>query len=146
MRSLAGRWAKGVAVDALIELFRRTPNDQEALKWAIGNTLEVVARASDMSRIYELSIDRQHVGRGMLVGMLWRVKDPDPVPALKELVVNPGCAFAAMSSLRRLVPPAEARAVIKPLLKDPNEGVRNAARANLRRIEKRLRQAPDSSR
>jgi hypothetical protein len=146
VRSLSGKWARGVAVAPLIGLFRRTSNDDWALKWAIGNALSVVARPGDLPEIYELAIDREHAGRGMLVGMLWRVRDPDPVPELRTLAGDPDCAFNAMAALRRKVSASEARLVIEPLLSDPDVRVRNAARENLKRIDKRLRQEEGTSR
>jgi HEAT repeat protein len=82
----------------------------------------------------------------MLVGMLWRLQDPDPVPALNKLARDPDCAFNAMAALRRKVSASEARVVIEPLLSDPDVRVRNAARENIKRIDKRLRQEADSSR
>ena len=139
VRSLSTPWARGVAVDPLLDRFRRTPNDQLGLKWAIGNALATVARPRDLPALYELAIDRSHVGRGMLVGELWRLKDPDPVPELRQLVEDPDCAFAAMTSLRRKIGPEEARPVIEPLTRADDERLRNAARENLRRIDKRVR-------
>lgn len=138
VRSLSTKAGRGIAVAPLLDLFRKTPNEQFALKWAIGNALDVVARREDLPSIYVLAIDHSHVGRSMLVGMLWRVTEPDPVPALRALIADPDCAFAAMSSLRRKLTPEEARSVIGPLTDDTNEKVRNAARENLKRINKRL--------
>lgn len=138
VRSLSTRAAQGIAVAPLLELFRKTPNEHFGLKWAIGNALSVVARREDLPSIYELAIDRSHVGRSMLVGILWRVTEPDPVPELQALAADPDCAFAAMSSLRRRLTPEEARFVIGPLTADSDLRVRNAARENLKRIDKRL--------
>jgi hypothetical protein len=142
VRSLSGPWARGVAVAPLIDLFRRTPNQEFALKWAIGNALSVVARPSDLREIYELAIDGRHTGRGMLVGMMWRLRDPDPVPELSKLVADPDCAFNAMAALRRRVSASQARLIIEPVLASPDVRLRNAARENLKRerVDKRLRQ------
>jgi len=139
VRSLSTSAARGIALVPLIRLFRRTPNEQFALKWATGNALATVAGREDLPMLYELAIDTEHVGRGMLVGELWRLSDPDPVPRLRELASDPDCAFGAMSSLRRKLTPEDARAVIAPLTEHSDERVRNAARTNLKRIDKRLK-------
>ncbi len=141
VRSLSTSAARGSAFVPLLDLFRRTPNGQASLKWAIGNALSVVAQRTDLPAVYEVAIDRSHVGRSMLVGMLWRLAEPDPVPELRILVADPDCAFAAMSSLRRKVSPDEARSVIGPLTDNAVETVRNAARENLKRVNKASRQA-----
>jgi len=79
----------------------------------------------------------QGVSRQPLIAMLWRVKTPAAVQILLDALGNPDTALVAMSALRRRLGSTQARQHIAPLLTHPDQRVRQAARQQLHRIDKR---------
>ncbi len=138
VRALAVKWAKGVAAPPLIEEFRRAPEAEElGLKWAIANTLSVVADDSVFGDITELVRDRQHGrAREMLAVALGNMKDSRVADILIELLDDAQVAGHALTALRKLAPP-QARSAVERLLDHPKDWIRNEARRALNEIRKK---------
>lgn len=104
VRSLTGE--KAATPDALKPLvieFREAPDEDWALKWAIGNALSTLADASIVDDLVELASDRRHgKDREMLMDALARTKDERALALLVELVDDDEVAGHAISALRRL--------------------------------------------
>ena len=106
VRSLTGESAAAPdALQPLVAEFRRAPDEEWALKWAIGNALSTLADASIVDDLVELAADRRHgKGREMLMDALGRTKDERALELLVELVDDDEVAGHAISALRRLGP------------------------------------------
>jgi HEAT repeat protein len=140
VRSLTTRFAKPVAAPVLIEEFRRTPTDQAALKWAMGNALDVVADQSFIDELLGLVGDPGHgAARQMIVLRLGRArKDPRVVDALLPLLEEEDVTMPAISALRQQLGPERARSHVARLLDHPSERIRTIALDQLRRIDRTL--------
>jgi hypothetical protein len=140
VRHLSTKYAKPVAAQPLVEEFRRTPTDQEALKWAIGNALDVVADNSVVPELLELAREQQHgSGRQMIVRRLGRApKQPEIVETLAGLLEDEDVALHAMSALRQQLGPAAARPHIARLQDHSSELIRTQARRELKKLDRVL--------
>ena len=140
-RRLKTSTAKRIATAALIEQFRTVQDP--SVKWAIGETLQYVANRDQYDDLVDLAADPQHgQARGMLVDMLWRVKTDRADQAILDALDQPGVYRSAMSAARRRFGNETARRHIAPLIDHTDEGVRKAARDQLKRIDR----ASDSAR
>ena len=101
-RSMTGEpSAMGEGAKALLNEFRRAPDDEWSLKWAIGNALSTLADpclADDL--IVVLQDPRQGIGRQMLCEALRRTKDPRAPDVLIDLIPDPDVGGHAIAALR----------------------------------------------
>lgn len=136
-RQLKTPTAKTIATAPLIKQFRTV--QEQSVKWAIGETLHYVADRSQYDDLVDLAADPQHgQARGMLVDMLWRVKTDRADQAILAALDQPGVYRSAMSAARRRFGNETARQHIAPLVNHTDEGVRNAARDQLKRIDRTI--------
>jgi len=136
VRALATKYAKPIAAAPLIEEYKKTPNSEGSLKWAIGNSLAVVADDSVFEAIVGLATDRTHAGnRDMVVVALGNMKRPEAVDVLIKLLADEEVAGHALVALRKLGA-KKARPVIEPFLKHPKTWVRNEAKRTIAKLDK----------
>jgi hypothetical protein len=140
VRHLSTKYARGVAVDALLREFHAAPAEPSGLKWAIGNALDVVTTRKHVDLLLPLVLDVRHgVGRQMVVSRLGRLSgDERIVDALRTLSEDPDVCLHAMGGLRRLLDPSDAVAAIEALMQHPDEGVRRAAKRELTKARRKL--------
>ena len=103
VRTLSVPSARPIAARALVAEFER-PNTPDALKWAVGNALEVVADDSVIADLLRLARDRQQgKARQMVVVALGNAKMNGAVTeALIELLCDDEVAVHAAIALGRL--------------------------------------------
>lgn len=132
VRSLAVKEARGVAAPALLREFRRDGSPE--YRWAVGNTLEVVADDAVFDETAELARDRTYGrDRQMLVLALARMSDPRAVDVLTGLLDDESVAGHAVMALGRLKVP-QARSAIEQCLDHPQPWVRKEAKKALAKI------------
>jgi HEAT repeat protein len=105
IRSLATEAASGQAERPLIKLFqsdRFTREPASLIKWAIGNTLNVLNCDGLGSELLAIAADRQHgMARQMIVLKLGALAEPDPVPTLITLLDDEAVSGQAATALGR---------------------------------------------
>lgn len=141
VRALAVKEAVGEDVSrAMIREFEAispsAPPSEQALKWAIANTLSVVARDSVFEKVAALASNKQHgKAREMLAVALGNMKDPRAVDVLLELLDDDEVARHALMALGKLKA-EKAKLAIERFLDHPKPWVRKEAERALRKIEK----------
>lgn len=141
VRALAVKEAVGEDVSrAMIREFEAispsAPPSEQALKWAIANTLSVVARDSVFEEVAALARDKQHgKAREMLAVALGNMKDPRAIDALVELLNDDEVAGHALIALGKLKA-VKAKPAIERFLDHPKPWVRKEAERALKRTEK----------
>ena len=138
VRALAVKEARGVAAIPLIREFLNIPGEDMGLKWAIGNTLFVVADDSVFQELAELARDRSHGrSRERIVEALGNVKTPQAIDVLLEVLhdedVN-GQAIIALGKLRA----RRAIREIESFSDHPSPWLRRVARQASRRIKRAI--------
>lgn len=141
VRALAVKEAVGEHVSrAMIREFEAispsAPPSEQALKWAIANTLSVVARDSVFEEIAALARDKQHgKAREMLAVALGNMKDPRAIDALVELLNDDEVAGHALIALGKLKA-VKAKPAIERFLDHPKPWVRKEAERALKKTDK----------
>jgi HEAT repeat protein len=136
VRALAVPTARGTAARCLINLFRLVPESSTChhLRWAIGNTLEVVADGSVAHDMVALATDRRYgPARQMIVLGLGRLASDCADEVLIDLLEDDQVVGHAIMALRRRRA-TRAVAAITPLLRHPKPWVRTEAKKTLTRI------------
>ena len=135
VRALSVRWARPVAARAMIEEFRRAKEiGDEALAWAVGNAINVVADKTHIEDLLELVSDRSYgSARQMVVLALGRWRDSRIAPVLVALLDDPEVNGHVLSALRqsKVSVPREA---VEPFLEDRRAWVRRSAKVLLDRL------------
>jgi HEAT repeat protein len=135
VRHLRAKAATGIAVEPLVEQFKRSENP--SYKWVVADVLQYICGKNHFHTLTELAGDSRHgEGRAPLVDMMWRVKTEQADRVIMAALGDPAVPFQAMSALRRRFGNAAARPHIEPLLSSKHERVRNSAREHLKRIDK----------
>jgi len=133
VRSLAVKQARGVAAPALLREFRRSDASSD-YRWAVGNTLEVVADDTVFDEVADLARDRGYGrDRQMVVLALARMTNPGAVDVLSEVLDDETVAGHAVMALGRLKA-SRARSVIEGCLDHPQPWVRKEAKKALAKI------------
>jgi hypothetical protein len=136
--------ARGEGAKALLSEFRRVPDDELSLKWAIGNALSTLADASLADGLIDLLKDpSQGKGRQMLCEALRRTNDPRAPDVLINLISDPdvgGHAIAALCDYgpKSSVPYLEkARPALENVLVDQSSSdlAKRMARKSLERLD-----------
>ncbi len=132
--------ARGFAGPVLVRLFESEWDPDESwsgFPWTIGNAIEAVAEPSILPDMSRISSDKRYGrARERVVAGLGRIKHPDAVHALIELLDDPDVGGIAVMALARLKPP-EARAPLERFVDDDRGWVRAAARRAIREIDRR---------
>jgi hypothetical protein len=131
VRALSVPWARPIAAPPLIAEFRRTPESESGLKWAIANALSVTADDMVFSDIVELVSDRQHgKSREMLALALSNMTDTHAIDVLIELLNDDLVAGHAITALGKLKA-YKARPSIERCLTHPQAWIRRKAEKTL---------------
>lgn len=140
VRALAVKEAVGEDVArAMIREFEAIdpsgPPVEQGLKWAIANTLSVVARDPVFEEVAALARDQRHgKAREMLAEALARMKDPRAVEVLVELLDDDEVVGHAVVALGKLKARA-ARPAIERFLDNPKAWIRKEAERALAKIQ-----------
>lgn len=143
VRALAVKEAVGGDVSrAMIREFEgispSPPPSMQALKWAIANTLSVVARDPVFEEIAALVRDKRHgKAREMLAVALGNMKDSRVIDVLVKLLNDDEVAGHALMALGKLKA-AKAKPAIERFLDHPKPWVRKEAERALRKIDKAM--------
>ncbi len=140
VRALSVPWASPSALPSLIELFRSVDDPTGlAVRWTIGNTLEVLWDDRYFDELVDLA-GRREFGRAreMVVLGLARSGRPETTAVLLELcddadVNGHAVRVLARKTLARRVP-EQARHVFERMSGDPRAWVRAAASRGLRQL------------
>jgi hypothetical protein len=138
VRALSVPWAKPAAGPVLVAEFYEAPPEAEALRWAIGNALEVVVTPSLLDRIIDI-VSRKEGGtaRQMAVLSLAKIKNPKSVAVLIQLLNDDQVAGHAIMALRKLKAP-EALDHLERFVDHPQTWVRNEAKKAIAAIMKHI--------
>jgi HEAT repeat protein len=133
VRSLAVKEAGGLAAPALIREFRR-PGVTSSYRWAVGNSLSVVADDGVFADLVELARDRDYGrDREMVVVALAQMQDPAAVDVLIKLLEDPDVAGHAVMALGKLKA-VKARPALEPFREHPKAWVRKEAERALAKL------------
>jgi HEAT repeat protein len=138
VRALSVPWAREEALDPLIEEFRAVPlsggPQEELLRWAIGNAIEVLWDDARLDELIELARDgRFGKARQMVVLGLGRSKKPEASDVLIALLDDPVVSGHAVKALGKLRVP-RARPGLERMTSDSRAWVRKEAEKALARL------------
>ena len=141
VRALSVRWAKPTAAAPLIKEFRAASDPRgNGIKWAIANTLSVVADDGVVESIVSLVRDKQHgKSREMLALALANMRCETVLPVLVELLEDKQVAGHAVIALGKLKAKG-VRPLIEPFLQHKEAWVRREAKKALAKIDKESEQ------
>src|SRR5262249_38077211 len=87
VRLLAVKWARPAALRPLLAEFTKAPMDQMELKWAIGNTFEVIADKSVADERLTIVQDKRHgYSRQMMILALGKLKESKAIDVIIPLL------------------------------------------------------------
>jgi HEAT repeat protein len=139
-RCLAVPWATGIAGPALLQRLRRNKNPADAVSWALANALEVVATPAELCDLIELATDERYGhARQMLTLALGKIRDPNAVLTLRQLLSDPlvdGHAVQALGKLVSLPEAQAARSALLPFLESRVAWKRRAAKTTISRLDR----------
>ena len=131
--ALSVKWAKPAAIPVLVKEFERAEDD--LLRWAIANALEVVADDSAFSAIAAWATDSRYGdARQMLVLALGHMTDPAAFDVLVRLLNDETVAGHAVIAMGNLRDP-RAKSAVEPFLTDQKKWIRDAARKAIKKID-----------
>lgn len=134
VRALAVKEAKGLANKVVIEKFVQA--EHEMWRWAIGNTINVIATVNDLDQIIQIVTKRKYgTARQMPTLALGKFKYPKVEETLISLLDDNDVLPHALSALgkHRSI---KAKTVIESLLDHTSQLVRKEAKMALKRINK----------
>ncbi len=127
VRSLAVKEARHSGVAAVLLREFRRPNASIDARWAVANSLAVVADASVFDELVELAADKRYGrSREMLMDALARADKLRAPSVLVELLEDDDVSGHAVVALARVGGPLEADA-IEPFLEHPKAWIRREA-------------------
>ena len=136
IRTLSVPWAKPAAAPVLIDEFRKA--EDEGLRWALANGLEVVADDTAFDQLVPLVRDKKYgKAREMLAVALGNMKDPRAVTVLIDLLGDAEIVGHAVMGLGKLRAPA-AREGLEALTRHPAEWIREEAKKALNGMKSEL--------
>lgn len=138
VRALSVPWAKPMATQPLINLFRGideiTDPDGFGVRWTVGNALEVVFDDSSFDELETIARDKSFQNaRQMVVLGFGKSKRPEAVSVLLDLLDDPQIDGHAVKALGKLKAP-EAKTALEGKVQDRRAWVRTAAKAALRKL------------
>jgi hypothetical protein len=139
VRALAVKHARDIDISSLLfAKFRSTPRELSSVRWAIGNTIEVIAGADDLANTLQIALDSTAgPARQMFVYTLRRYKSPEVTAALGQLINDPDVGLHAMTALtahKDLNP--EILKKVETLVTSKNKTIRRSAEKLLKRHRK----------
>jgi hypothetical protein len=142
VRAVTVPWGRGIAGPTLVDTFERADEYPFSFRWAVGSAIEVVADPSLLDDMIRLARDKRYGrAREMVVMGLGRIRRPEAVRALVELLDDPEVAGHAVAGLAKLQPP-EARSALERFVNDERGWVRQAARRAIAGIDRTSAKAP----
>jgi HEAT repeat protein len=138
VRALSVKWARNTpASKALVDEFERAEGPTaDGLRWAIGNSLEVLANDEIADEMIEVATDRRYgKAREMVVVGLGKLKDARVTDVLLKLLDDDEVVGHAVMALGRLRARA-ARSRIESLLNHPKPWIRKEVKKALSSIDK----------
>ena len=123
------------AVPVLLNEFK-TSND-DGYKWAIGNTIEVIAPKEALVELNEIVADKKHGdSRQMIALALGKSKDQSSVDILINVINDPGISGHVIEALGKI---GDVKAIepIRPFLNHKMRWIRRTAEVALKRIRKK---------
>jgi len=112
-------------------------SDHDGYKWAIANTLEIIAPKESIDELNEIMADRKHGdARQMIALALGRIKDESSVNILIESLNDSDVYLHSIAALGKI---GDKTAIepLKPFLYHKVRGVRKEAEKALKRIRKK---------
>jgi len=141
VRAVTDRAARGIAGPTLIDAFERADDYADSFRWAVGNALETVAEPGILDAMIRLARERRYgKAREMVVLGLGRIKRPEAVRTLIDLLDDPEVAGHAVKGLAKLQPP-EARSALERFVDHEQGWVRLAARRAIAGIDRKAGKA-----
>ena len=132
IRALTVAEARGAVGSALIEMFRSENDDY--VRWAIGNALAIVAESEDIENISALlSDDSYGESRGMLVHAIARLGSNNSVDFIIGLLADQAVCAQAIVALGNLKNP-KAKSALTPFLSCSDSEIRNLAKKAIKKI------------
>lgn len=136
VRSLAVKEAKGRANTSLFNLYDRTDNANSLLKWAIGNTINVIVQTKDENQIIKIVSNKSNgISRQMFVLALGKIKSESVENVLINLLDDEEVSPYAINSLGQLKS-KKAKTKINDLLNHKKPLIRKEAQKFLKKMEK----------
>lgn len=140
VRQLSVPWARKLALEPMLELFRTAPGDTKAAelrRWAVGNALEVLATDAVFDEMAALAADPSYgASRQMVVLWLGRTKQhrDQAVDVLVALLDQDDVNGHAVKALAKLKHPRSVDG-LRRMTDDSRAWVRNAAKRTVERLE-----------
>jgi len=135
IRALAVKEAKGKCGKVLIKEFNKTPKEKSLLRWAIGNTMEVVISKNDIDDVIKIIKDKTNgISRQMFIKALGKIKTDKTENILIDLLDDEEVAIFAVEALGKMKS-QKAKNKINELLNSKNKLVKKEAEKALKRIE-----------
>lgn len=134
IRALAIPEAKGEIGSILIDEYYKIPSDNMLLRWAIGNTMEVVISENDVDAVIKIVADKSNgMSRQMFALALGNVPSEKSEDALIQALDDDEITPHALEALGRLKS-IKARNRISELTKHSNSLVKKEAKKALKKI------------
>lgn len=134
VRTLSVPWARGIATNPVLQEFYKASKEAMALRWAVGNAMEVIADNSVADEILSIVADRSNgMARQMFVLALGKLQHPRAVPVLVDLLEDEEVAGHAVKALGNLKA-VEAKGGLEGMLKHTKTWIREEAASALSRI------------
>jgi len=89
VRALAVKEAKGIACQAIIEEYKKTPKDEHNLRWVFGNTMSIIITEDYLDDVIEIVKDESNGdSRQMFVAALGNLGSSKTQDMLNSLIKN----------------------------------------------------------
>lgn len=134
IRALAVKEAKGKAGKVLIEEYHKTSKEKSLLRWAIGNTMEMVIDNSDIQEVVDIVKNKENgMSRQMFVIALGKVKSEQAEQALIASLYEDEIAPFALEALANMKS-TKAKGIIDKLLYHSKPLIKKEAQKAKKRI------------
>lgn len=134
IRALAVKEARGIAGPILIKEYYKIPKDKMLLRWAVGNTMEVVITENELESVLKIVNNKENgMSRQMFVVALGKVKSESAELTLIDLLSDDEVAAHALEVLGTLKS-KKAKNKIVELLNHPKPLIRKEAQKALKKI------------
>lgn len=134
VRALAVKEAKGLAGKSLLRAFNFAKKEEFALRWAIGNSMEVVMTDECVDGVIDVVSDASNgKAREMFVLALGKVRSQKAEEALMKLLNDEGVVAQAIAALSRMES-KRSKELITQFINHPRPLVRREAAKALKRL------------
>lgn len=134
IRALAVKEAKGKATPYLITMYHQIPKDNDSLRWAIGNTIDMTITQDDLKSILPIVQDKTNgTSRQMFVIALGKIKSAEVEDVLINLLNDDEVVAHALIALGR-IKSQKAKDKIAILTDHPKPLVKKEAQKALKKV------------